>query len=122
MYRAWGGDVINMSALPEAKLAREAEMVYQMICMSTDYDCWHSTEDVDVAMVMGHMRANATNAKHLIGAVLNELAKQEHSDMVMAKHRVGETTNMLKFMTKPEGRGKVAVENLEWMFPGLFSN
>ena len=43
MYRAWGGSVINMSALPEAKLAKEAEIAYQMICMSTDYDCWHSS-------------------------------------------------------------------------------
>jgi 5'-methylthioadenosine phosphorylase len=58
MYRAWGGSVINMSALPEAKLAREAELAYQMICMATDYDCWHVGEDVDVAMVMKYMAAN----------------------------------------------------------------
>jgi len=43
LYRSWGGSCINMSALPEAKLAREAEIAYQMICMSTDYDCWHET-------------------------------------------------------------------------------
>ncbi|EDN99379.1 hypothetical protein SS1G_02233 [Sclerotinia sclerotiorum 1980 UF-70] len=73
MYRSWGGSVINMSALPEAKLAREAEMVYQMICMATDYDCWHSTADVDVEMVMGHMHANGQNAKRLVGAVLDAL-------------------------------------------------
>lgn len=52
MYRQWGGSVINMSALPEAKLAKEAEIGYQMICMSTDYDCWHDSGDVTVEMVM----------------------------------------------------------------------
>jgi 5'-methylthioadenosine phosphorylase len=114
--------VINMSALPEAKLAREAEMVYQMICMATDYDCWHSTAaDVDVEMVMGHMKANGTNAKRLVGAVLDQLAKQEHSDMVMGKHWEGTTTNMVKFITKSEGRGKEAVERIEWLFPGVFN-
>jgi 5'-methylthioadenosine phosphorylase len=121
MYRTWGGTVINMSALPEAKLAREAEIAYQMICMATDYDCWHSTTaDVDVEMVMGHMKANAANAKKLIGAVLDELAKQEHSDMVMGAHWKGMSTEGLKFMTKPEGRGAEAVKKLEWLFPGIF--
>ena len=121
MYRAWGGTVINMSALPEAKLAREAEMAYQMICMATDYDCWHSTTaDVDVEMVMGHMRANATNAKKLIGAVLDELTKPEHAEIVLAKHREGQSTGMLRFMTGSEGRSPEAVEKIETLFPGLF--
>jgi 5'-methylthioadenosine phosphorylase len=110
-----------MSALPEAKLAREAEMVYQMICMATDYDCWHSTADVDVAMVMGHMQANSTNAKRLVGAVLDELSKQEHSDMVMGKHWEGQTINAVKYMTKPEGRSREAVEKIEWLFPGMLN-
>src|SRR5438034_5590182 len=87
MYRAWGGSVINMSALPEAKLAREAEMAYQMICMSTDYDCWHETnETVTVEMVMGHMKANGANARRFVGAVLDELSKEEHGDLVKGKH------------------------------------
>lgn len=121
MYRAWGGSVINMSALPEAKLAREAEIAYQMICMATDYDCWHSTSaDVDVEMVMGHMKANATNAKKLVAAVLDQLAKQEHSDMVMGKHLEGHSTGGLKFLTHPEGRGAEAVKKIEWLFPGCF--
>lgn len=45
MYRSWGADLINMSVIPEAKLAREAEISYQMICMSTDYDCWKESEE-----------------------------------------------------------------------------
>ncbi|KAJ8062841.1 hypothetical protein OCU04_008096 [Sclerotinia nivalis] len=120
MYRSWGGSVINMSALPEAKLAREAEMVYQMICMATDYDCWHSTADVDVEMVMGHMHANGQNAKRLVGAVLDALSKQEHSEMVLAKHWEGKTTGMIKFMTKAEGRGEEGKKNVEFLFPGVF--
>lgn len=110
-----------MSALPEAKLAREAEMVYQMICMATDYDCWHSTEDVDVAMVMGHMLANSGNAKRLVGAVLDELIKEEHGELVMGKHWEGQSTGMLKFMTKEEGRGKEGEKNVEFLFPGVWN-
>lgn len=45
MYRMWGGDIINMSVLPEAKLAREAEISYALICTSTDYDCWRVSEE-----------------------------------------------------------------------------
>lgn len=107
-----------MSALPEAKLALEAEIGYQMICMSTDYDCWHSTEDVTVEMVMGNMKANAENARRFIGAVLDELCKDEHVDLVEAKHLEGS----MKFggMTAREGRSKQAVEKMEWLFPGYF--
>lgn len=89
MYRSWGGSVINMSVLPEAKLAREAEIAYQMICMSTDYDCWHDSADVTVEMVMGNMKANADNARRFVTAVLDALAADEHSDLVQAKHLAG---------------------------------
>jgi 5'-methylthioadenosine phosphorylase len=122
MYRSWGGSVINMSALPEAKLAREAEMVYQMICMATDYDCWHSTADVDVAMVMAHMDANSKNAKKLVGAVLDELSKETHSELVKGTHWVGQTTGMIKFMTKAEGRGEEGAKNVEYLFPGVWDS
>lgn len=120
MYRSWGGSVINMSALPEAKLAREAELVYQMICMATDYDCWHTTEDVDVSMVMKYMEANSVNAKRLVGAVLDELSKNEHSDMVLGTHWVGSTAMGVKYCTKPEGRDPEAVKKVEYLFPGIF--
>lgn len=119
LYRSWGGSVINMSALPEAKLAKEAEIAYQMICMSTDYDCWHDSGDVDVAMVMGNMKANAENARRFVGAVLDELSKEEHTEMVLAKHLEGQ----MKFagaVTKAEGRSKEAKEKIGWLFPGYF--
>lgn len=122
MYRSWGGSIINMSALPEAKLAREAEIAYQMICMATDYDCWHSTADVDVAMVMGHMAANAVNARKLVGAVLDELSREEHKDIVAATHLVGAATGAVKFITKKEGRGEEAVKKVEWLYPGIFDD
>jgi len=122
MYRSWGGSVINMSVLPEAKLAREAELAYQMICMATDYDCWHTTEDVDVAMVMKYMSANSENAKHLVGAVLDELVKQDSSDMVLAKHWEGSAQGAVKFMTKPAGRNPEAMKRVEFLFPGFWEN
>lgn len=67
MYRSWGGSVINMSVLPEAKLAREAEIAYQMICMSTDYDCWNESEEhVTVELVLSHVANNTENAGRLL--------------------------------------------------------
>jgi 5'-methylthioadenosine phosphorylase len=120
MYRSWGGSVINMSALPEAKLAREAELAYQSICMATDYDCWHSFDDVDVGMVIGYMKANGQNAKKLVGAVLDTLSKLEHSDLVQAKHWEGASQGAVKFMTKPEGRDPEAMKRIDYLFPGFW--
>lgn len=120
LYRSWGGSVINMSVLPEAKLAREAEIAYQMICMSTDYDCWHEAEgDVTVEMVMGHMKANSANAHRFVGAVLDELSREEYADLVSAKHLEGS----MKFaggMTAAAGRSEEAKKKLGWLFPGYF--
>lgn len=119
MYRSWGGSVINMSCLPEAKLAREAEIAYQMICMSTDYDCWHeSTADVTVEMVMGNMKANADNARRFVTAVLDALATDEHSELVQAKHIEGS----IKFgiSTPQEHWSSEARQRLGWLFPGQF--
>lgn len=119
MYRSWGGSVINMSVLPEAKLAKEAEIAYQMVCMSTDYDCWHESGDVTVEMVMGNMKANSENAHRFIGGVLDELSKEEHSDLISAKHLAGQT-RFAGGITAPAGRGKEAKEKLSWLFPGYF--
>ena len=120
LYRSWGGTVINMSALPEAKLAKEAELAYQMICMSTDYDCWHeSAGDVSVEMVMGNMKANAENARRFVGAVLDELSKIKHDELVQAKHLEGQT-KFAGSITAPAGRSEEAKGKLEWLFPGYF--
>ncbi|KAI9890974.1 MAG: S-methyl-5-thioadenosine phosphorylase [Vezdaea aestivalis] len=120
LYRSWGGSVINMSALPEAKLAREAEIAYQMICMSTDYDSWHETnEAVTVEMVMGNMKANATSAGKLAIAVLNEISKDKYSSIIRAKHLEGQSKGAAS-MTAAPGRKVETVQKLKWLFPGYF--
>lgn len=71
IYRQLGCDLIGMTSLPEAKLAREAEICYQSISMITDYDCWHASEEpVTVEMVTGHMQANAALAKRILQTAL----------------------------------------------------
>ena len=67
LYRSWGADVIGMTGMPEAKLAREAELCYASVAMVTDYDCWHPGHDaVDVAAVIRTLTANAGNARALV--------------------------------------------------------
>ena len=68
MYREhWGADVIGMTGMPEAKLAREAELCYASVAMVTDYDCWHPGHDaVDVAAVIRTLTANSANARALV--------------------------------------------------------
>ena len=63
MYQRWGAGVIGMTAMPEAKLAREAELPYALLAMVTDYDCWHDGGDVDVANIIRVMTANADVAR-----------------------------------------------------------
>ncbi|HEY2748204.1 MAG TPA: S-methyl-5'-thioadenosine phosphorylase [Polyangia bacterium] len=67
LYRSWGASVIGMTNLPEAKLAREAEICYSTIALSTDYDCWHETEeDVSVEAVMAIIKQNVSLAKAIV--------------------------------------------------------
>ncbi|KAH6899481.1 S-methyl-5'-thioadenosine phosphorylase [Coprinopsis sp. MPI-PUGE-AT-0042] len=74
MYRQWGGDLINMSALPEAKLAREAELSYALIAMATDYDSWRPAEGVVTAHdVMQTMHDNSAAAKLVVSSILEDL-------------------------------------------------
>ncbi|MFZ6763096.1 MULTISPECIES: S-methyl-5'-thioadenosine phosphorylase [Acetobacterales] len=71
LYRAWGCDVIGMTNMPEAKLAREAELCYATIAMVTDFDCWHPDHDaVSVEAVVKVMYENADRAKALVKAVV----------------------------------------------------
>ena len=67
LYRSWGADIIGMTGMPEAKLAREAELCYACVAMVTDYDCWHPGHDaVDVAMVIRTLTQNAGHARNLV--------------------------------------------------------
>ena len=71
LYRSWGADVIGMTNMPEAKLAREAEIRYCTVAMVTDYDCWHPDHDeVDVSMVIQTLMKNAANAQNMIKEII----------------------------------------------------
>lgn len=69
LYRSWGAQLIGMTALPEAKLAREAEICYAIVAAVTDYDCWHE-QDVEIEMVIEYLTKNAENLKRLIKTVV----------------------------------------------------
>ena len=74
VYRSWGMDIIGMTALPEAKLAREAELCYATIACATDYDVWHESEEsVTVEMVIGNLSANVANAQRILRLVAQKI-------------------------------------------------
>ena len=74
MYRSWGADIIGMTALPEAKLAREAEICYATMAWITDYDCWHETsEPVTVEMVIANLLKNVETSKALLRNLIPRL-------------------------------------------------
>jgi 5'-methylthioadenosine phosphorylase len=75
LYRQWGASVIGMTNLPEAKLAREAELCYATVALATDYDCWHETEEaVTVEAILSTLRQNVTLAKRLLRAAMHAVA------------------------------------------------
>ena len=77
MFRSWGCDIINMSTVPEIVLARELDLQYQSMAMSTDYDCWHeSEEEVTMEMIYAVMEKNVNNIKKLIDQVILLIGKQ----------------------------------------------
>ena len=78
LYRSWGAAVVGMTNMPEAKLAREAEMCYASVAMVTDYDCWHpGHESVTVDAVLGILLANATKARSLVARLVPALTPAE---------------------------------------------
>ncbi len=66
LYRSWGMDIIGMTNMPEAKLAKEAEICFATLAMTTDYDCWHTSEDVTVDMIVQNLMKNAKTAKNIL--------------------------------------------------------
>lgn len=76
VWRAQGGDVIGMTGMPEAKLAREAELPYASVCMVTDYDCWREGEAVDAASILTALRANAGIGRRLIVELAKRLPRE----------------------------------------------
>jgi 5'-methylthioadenosine phosphorylase len=76
LYRSWGATVIGMTNLPEAKLAREAEIAYATLALATDYDCWHPDHDsVTVDMVVSNLQRNAVNAQKVIQETVRRLSE-----------------------------------------------
>jgi len=74
LYRSWGADIIGMTNLQEAKLAREAEICYTTIALVTDYDCWHPEHDsVTVEMIIANLTQNAKTAQQIIAAAVEQL-------------------------------------------------
>ena len=95
LYRSWGMDVIGMTNLQEAKLAREAEICYTTIALITDYDCWHPSHDqVTVEMIVANLMQNASNAQQVIAAAVDRLPFE----------RTCECASALKYaiITRPE--------------------
>ena len=83
LYRQWGCDVIGMTAMPEAKLAREAELPYALVGMVTDYDCWREDEaGVDVAQVVAQLGANAAKARAMVMALLRALPAEREASPI----------------------------------------
>jgi 5'-methylthioadenosine phosphorylase len=95
LYRSWGADIIGMTNLQEAKLAREAEICYTTIALVTDYDCWHPEHDsVTVDMIIANLTQNARTAQQIIAAAVDKLPYA----------RTCECASALKFalITRPE--------------------
>jgi 5'-methylthioadenosine phosphorylase len=85
LYRAWGADIIGMTVLPEARLAREAEICYASIACVTDYDSWHETnEPVSVEAILTTMRHNIENAKKTIKLAVGRIPEVRHCDCASA--------------------------------------
>ena len=83
LYREWGCDVIGMTAMPEAKLAREAELPYALVGMVTDYDCWWTgSEAVDVAAVLAQLHANAGTARRVVEALARGLPPERSASPI----------------------------------------
>jgi 5'-methylthioadenosine phosphorylase len=106
IYRSWGVDVIGMTNLPEAKLAREAEICYSTIALSTDYDCWHETEaDVTVDAVVAIIKKNVALAKNIVREAAARIPAARNCGCVSAAAPA--------VMTAPEAIPPAARERLE---------
>ncbi len=97
LYRSWGATVIGMTNLPEAKLAREAEIAYATLALVTDYDCWHSDHDsVTVEMVIANLQRNAVNAQKVIQETVRRLSQNPPSSDAHSALKYAILTNLKK--------------------------
>ncbi|OUR78565.1 methylthioadenosine phosphorylase [Alphaproteobacteria bacterium 46_93_T64] len=118
LYRSWGCQVIGMTNMPEAKLAREAEICYATVAMVTDYDCWHPDhENVDVAAVIKVLMGNSEKARSLITAVAPKLAKRQ-SSCESGCHQALDNS----LITAPEARDPEILKKLDAVAGRLLNN
>ena len=117
LYRSWKADVIGMTNMPEAKLAREAEIRYASVSMVTDYDCWHPDhENVDVQQVIKVLLDNAAKAKNMIKNLIENF--ENHIDPK------DPTNNCLDvaIITAPEKRSQKTIEKLKYIAGRVLNN
>lgn len=118
MYRSWGADLINMSVLPESKLAREAELGYALVATSTDYDSWRpNTEAVTTAEVLKTLQSNADTSRHVAARVLEDLHYAASNGDILT-----EEVGSMKFsiMPKSQGQKEEDIRKLSYVLPEYF--
>ena len=109
LYRSWGCDVVGMTNMPEAKLAKEAEMCYVSVAMVTDYDCWHVEHDnVSVDVMIKVLMANAENAKSLVENASSVIASDESSNQCDCKFSLENA-----IITAPDSRDQGLIKKLD---------
>jgi len=109
LYRSWGCDVIGMTNMPEAKLAREAEICYATIAMVTDYDCWHDDHtDVDIEEIIRIMHHNSDNARRLLAQLARTFPRQ-HQPCPIGSDRALDVA----IITSPDKRDPELLQKLD---------
>jgi 5'-methylthioadenosine phosphorylase len=118
LYRSWGCDVIGMTNMPEAKLAREAELPYATIAMVTDYDCWHPDHDhVDVATIIRVLQENVAHARALLRRVVPLLGPQRSPSPAFVERALDTA-----IITAPEARDPKAAARLDAVAGRILKN
>jgi 5'-methylthioadenosine phosphorylase len=108
-YKGLGYDIIGMTSMPEAKLAREAELTYCMVGMVTDFDCWHPHHDhVSVEVVIQQVHANTVNARKVVAALAEDFPA-EREPCPVGSHKALEGA----IITAPEARDPALLAKLD---------
>jgi len=116
LYKSWGADVIGMTNMPEAKLAKEAEIRYCTVAMVTDFDCWHPDHDeVDVTMVIQTLTKNALNAQNMIKEVV-----RTYKNFSAEKDPANDCLDTA-IITKPKLRTKKTMKKLQYIAGRVFN-
>jgi 5'-methylthioadenosine phosphorylase len=107
LYRSWGCDVIGMTAMPEARLAREAELPYALVGMVTDYDCWRDGEEaVEVSSIIAQLARNAATARRLVEELARALPPERSASPI-------DTALDTALITAPEARDPAMLTKLD---------